>query len=442
MGGLISVAYTDCMQAGLGWLGLVVGSGWVLNNMPTAAGASPAYPLGDTPVNGEQMVNADALDPIPNAIFFNWVTIFVLGFGNLAALDFQARVFGSKDAKTAQLGCFLGGIISIIVGVTFSYTSGAARALYGPSSPYAEFVPDSCSSDITIIGCFGAGCEATVLPGVPTCGEWKPDPLGPLRLFTCTKPDCHYFFDFDGSGGLGALTDGNFPMNPFIGGWVLLAIVAASMSTGDGAILAMSTVFSHNILRKLPVAFLRDDKNLLLIARLATILWSVIGGLIASTAPDATGYFLIVAFDIMLSGAVVPMFAAVYWQGCKPLAAFVAMFGGALTRGILEFALPKDFLLLLVGSYARSFGPGSYAGINVETGVPLAGWCPQFHLQDFSGLDSIIAPVTSLVLLVLGNLVLPQTTLPMFSPVAAPDYDDTTKSTTEVEMDQIPSAVA
>ena len=37
-----------------------------------------------------QMTDADALDPIPNAIFFNWATIFVLAFGNLAALDFQA----------------------------------------------------------------------------------------------------------------------------------------------------------------------------------------------------------------------------------------------------------------------------------------------------------------------------------------------------------------
>ena len=37
-----------------------------------------------------QMTDANALDPIPNAIFFNWATIFVLAFGNLAALDFQA----------------------------------------------------------------------------------------------------------------------------------------------------------------------------------------------------------------------------------------------------------------------------------------------------------------------------------------------------------------
>lgn len=35
------------------------------------------------------MMDIDAYNPFPNAILFNWATIFVLGFGNLAALDFQ-----------------------------------------------------------------------------------------------------------------------------------------------------------------------------------------------------------------------------------------------------------------------------------------------------------------------------------------------------------------
>ena len=37
----------------------------------------------------------------------------------------------------------------------------------------------------------------------------------------------------------------------FIGGWCLVGIVAASLSTASGAILAMGTVFSHNIVRQL-----------------------------------------------------------------------------------------------------------------------------------------------------------------------------------------------
>lgn len=38
------------------------------------------------------MMDIDAYGPFPNAILFNWATIFVLGFGNLAALDFQVQL--------------------------------------------------------------------------------------------------------------------------------------------------------------------------------------------------------------------------------------------------------------------------------------------------------------------------------------------------------------
>ena len=41
-GGLIAVAYTDVGQACIGWIGLLVGTGWVMANMPSAAGNSPA----------------------------------------------------------------------------------------------------------------------------------------------------------------------------------------------------------------------------------------------------------------------------------------------------------------------------------------------------------------------------------------------------------------
>ena len=60
-----------------------------------------------------------------------------------------------------------------------------------------------------------------------------------------------------------------------------------SMSTGDGAILAMSTVFAHNLLRKLPIPFFKDDKNLLIVARLATIVWAPIAAAVASARPAA-----------------------------------------------------------------------------------------------------------------------------------------------------------
>jgi len=92
--------------------------------------------------------------------------------------------------------------------------------------------------------------------------------------------------------------EGFFPISGFIGGWLLVAIVAASMSTGDGAILAMGTVWSHNILRKVK-SLLPDgteDAQLLKIARISSFFFAAIAAAIASAKPDKTGYFLIVAF--------------------------------------------------------------------------------------------------------------------------------------------------
>ena len=417
-------------------------------NMPSAAGVSPAYPVGDKTQINSQMTDADALDPIPNAIQFNWITIFVLGFGNLAALDFQARVMSAKTPKVAIVGCIAGAVISWIVGVLFSYCTGAIRALYGPSSPYAEFVADSCSKDITVIGCFGGSgsCDATILPGVPTCGEWKPDPNAPLRFWTCYKDACHYFIDFDGSGGLsedGQFADAYYPMPSGIGAWVLVSIVAASMSTGDGAILAMSTVTAHNLARKLPFAWFQDEKNLLTLARLATFITAPIAIIVAGSVPNETGYLLIVAFDIMLAGSVVPLFAAVYWKSCKPSAAFIAMLGGSVLRLILEFALPKDGLLLLVGKFAKSFGPGSYAGIDPTTGLPITDttllgdgsvdpvdWCPQKKLADWTGIDSLAAPAFSLLLLIVCQALPSGTSNKWFQAVPAPDENDSKHSDT------------
>lgn len=126
----------------------------------------------------------------------------------------------SRTSRGAQIGCFVAGIITWVVGVTFSFSSGAARALYGPSSPYAEYVADSCSKEITIIGCFGGGetgyfdsssmlpvppgnpaipawrgpgCGATVLNGVPTYARHIDEPdarIDGTGARTAFRPAC------------------------------------------------------------------------------------------------------------------------------------------------------------------------------------------------------------------------------------------------------------
>jgi hypothetical protein len=191
-GGLFSVAYTDVGQAIVGWTGFIVGTIWILNNMPNHPVTSPAYPVGDKGMFWSQMTDGDALDPIPNAIVMNWATIFVLGFGNLMALDFQARVMAAQTPSIATWGNILAGLITWAIGIPFAYLSGVARALYGPSSPHAEFSVNTCSTTITVVGCYDYldGCNPLPI-NPPTCGEWKPDPQAVLKMLTCTDDDCH-----------------------------------------------------------------------------------------------------------------------------------------------------------------------------------------------------------------------------------------------------------
>lgn len=102
------------------------------------------------------MTDAHSLSPFPNAIMFNWATIFVLGFGNLAALDFQARCMASKTPKIATWGCIIAGCLTFVVGVPFAYLGAITRVHYGPDSARAAFETDSCHVGL----------------GLPTCALW------------------------------------------------------------------------------------------------------------------------------------------------------------------------------------------------------------------------------------------------------------------------------
>jgi Na+/proline symporter len=112
---------------------------------------------------------------------------------------------------------------------------------------------------------------------------WVPDQKAFIKMLTHEAPD-------------------------FLGGWCLVGIIAASMSTADGAILAMGTVMSHNVIRQFDawVPSLAAPENLLKMARITTIPFTVTSACIASfyhsSRPSgAMGYLLIVAFDVVLA---------------------------------------------------------------------------------------------------------------------------------------------
>ena len=326
-----------------------------------------AYPIGDQPIFQNQMGDFLALSPFPNNIFYNWATIFILGFGNLAALDFQARCMAAKTPKIATLGCIIGGLVTFFVGVPFAYMGALSRVYYGPDSVHAVFAADTCNP----------------LLGLPTCAAWQPDPLAFLKLLTHQAP-------------------------LFLGGWCLIGIVTASMSTADGAILAMGTCFAHNIMRQLNPWFpgLINNNNLVSMARLSSIPLTVASTLIATRSPGSTGYLLIVAFDVVLATAVVPLFGCFYTKTPRPNAAFLSCISGASMRITLEFTLPKDGFLLLpynvpefqdYGPAASTLLPSWIDAPKNETWNPDEQVCDQPQLKDFTGVDSLAAFLTAIL---------------------------------------------
>jgi hypothetical protein len=243
---------------------------------------------------------------------------------------------------------------------------------YGPDSVQGEFEADSCAEQL----------------GLPTCALWLPDPQAFIKLLTHEAPD-------------------------FLGGWCLVGIIAASMSTADGAILAMGTVMSHNVMRQFEGYFpnLVTPETLLTLARTTTLPFTIISTMIAAfyknsgSAAGATGYLLIVAFDIVLATVVVPLFGCYYCKNPSPRAALVGILAGVTTRVVLEFALPKDGFLLLpfdddeflnVGPASSSLLPTFIDADNADYWNPETEPCTQETFEDYTGVDSLAAPLVNL----------------------------------------------
>ena len=96
----------------------------------------------------------------------------------------------SKTPRVATISCILAGCLTFTVGIPYSYLGAITRVHYGPDSARAEFETDSCHA----------------LLGLPTCGLWVPDADAFVKLLSNEAP-------------------------AFLGGWCLVGIVAASMSS-------------------------------------------------------------------------------------------------------------------------------------------------------------------------------------------------------------------
>ena len=213
-------------------------------------------------------------DPAAGAAI-NWATLLALGLGDIVAIDFMARIFAAESPETAQRACLIGSFGTVIIGIPFSLIALSAPKLLAQ----AGITPD-----------------------------------GPI---------------------LYALLNGIVP--PLVGLLVIIAILSASLSTADGAILGTSSVIAHNVLGVRHDDHRGGGDRLLLITRIMAFVITVLGVFFALRVPQ-TGVLLLLAFDLGFAGLLVPLAGGLYWPKATWQGAIVCIVLGTLTR-LTFFAL-------------------------------------------------------------------------------------------------------
>jgi solute:Na+ symporter, SSS family len=140
----------------------------------------------------------------------------------------------------------------------------------------------------------------------------------------------------------------------WIGVLVFVGVLGASMSTANGAMLVISVVLAQNVVqRRRPSsdvgsgsseptrgATIAEDSKMLRTARLMALPTAAVAALVAYVRPEP-GILLIVAFDIVFAGCVVPLFAGVYWPKANRAGAIASVVVGTSARLIAHFVTPS-----------------------------------------------------------------------------------------------------
>ncbi len=246
----------------------------------------------------------------------NWATLLALGLGDIVAIDFMARVFASDSPETAQRACLIGSAGTVIIGVPFSIVALETPRILEQAGVSAD---------------------------------------GPL---------------------LYALLKDVAP--PLLGIVVIVAILAASLSTADGAILGTSSVMAHNMIG------IRHDRHhasgdkLLLITRIMAFVITALGVFFAVKIPQ-TGILLLLAFDLGFAGLLVPLAGGIYWSRATWQGALSCIIIGTLAR-LVFFALM----------------PVAYGIDNTLLYIPNNTFTP-----GFDGFPTLICPLIGLIAFVL-----------------------------------------
>ena len=207
----------------------------------------------------------------------NWANIISLAFGNAMALDFMERVFSAKSPGTARRACYYAGVWTIVIGL--------------------------CASLIGLAALGGSGL-----------GEVR-DPRMVLPGFASSQ------------------------LPYVIAVLVFVGVLGASMSTANGAMLVIAVVMARNIWQRWSNREVADS-TLLFLSRAFALPTAIAAATIAYYRPEP-GILLVVAFDIVFAGCVVPLFFGVYWKRATAAGAIASILVGTLARVVCYVVVPQ-----------------------------------------------------------------------------------------------------
>jgi Na+/proline symporter len=285
-GGLFSSASTNFVQIYPAIIGFVGSAIWLIKTHGWDY-LTQAVPPGFMDLSG-------LISPHQGA-FVNWGQFMALALGDVVALDFMERVFAARTPRTAQLGCYMGAILTLITGLSCS--------LLGIMS--ISLIP-------------GMADPRMVLPNLA------------LRMVPFV---------------LGLL--------------LISGVIGAGASTASGGILGVSIVLGRNILQKNVLRWrgerrigkgngglspsannvFRSDKSLLLVSRVMALPVVLLAVVLAWLRPEP-GVLLALAFDVVFAGCFVPLAGGIYWKKANAAGALAAIVAGSLLRAVLYVTIP------------------------------------------------------------------------------------------------------
>ena len=119
----------------------------------------------------------------------------------------------------------------------------------------------------------------------------------------------------------------NMYLHPLVGGIVLSAALGVMMSTLDSVLLMTSSLFSQNIWVK-ALHRSSDDRTIVRVGRITTLVIGVLGLIIAIDPPDAIIWIITMGFSFMAGAFTFPILLGLWSEKTTPIAGRAGMVSG------------------------------------------------------------------------------------------------------------------